>query len=232
MAPAAFLVLFDTRNDWLYSPENPAPKVDVLLHYSDLTQVGGLPSLKKANVDEEDEEDQLEEDSRLCIEYMKGLKADGIHYLKEGTYTFALKSGPIFAFNGYVFGYGSQDRFNGVSVKDLGRSCSTPNGAGYANGAGDFNGASDANEINAPHPIPAGVDIVMTYCPPFLLNNPSYRLDMRASGMQEAGHSDRAGEAKNALLQSYPRRKRRGESNFGEEGAPKETLLVNAAMNE
>ena len=43
-----FLLLSDTHGTWPFSSTKPTAKVDVLLHCGDLTQVGGLPSFKRA----------------------------------------------------------------------------------------------------------------------------------------------------------------------------------------
>jgi len=121
----SFLVLSDTHDKWPYTTEKSPPRADVFLHCGDLTQVGGLPSFKKAvenirtidaelkiivggnhdleldedwvrkNTDADDLEDELK-NSRQCVEYMRGLKSHRIHYVEEGTHSFTLTSGKTF----------------------------------------------------------------------------------------------------------------------------------------
>ncbi|KAF2252760.1 hypothetical protein BU26DRAFT_587426 [Trematosphaeria pertusa] len=179
----SFLVLSDTHDRWPYSVSDPAPHADVFLHCGDLTQVGGLPSFKRAienikSVDAElklviagnhdlelDEKwvrenaegkEELEE-SRRCVDLFKGLKAYGIYYLEEGTHRFTLVSGKSFTI--YVSPFTPE--FNGYA---------------FAYGAEDrFN--------NGCEPIPVQADIVMTHGPPLILEDPSYRLDVKKQGM-------------------------------------------------
>jgi predicted phosphodiesterase len=51
MTLTRILILSDTHSTWPYSVSNPAQSADVLLHCGDLTQVGGLPSYKRAIAD-------------------------------------------------------------------------------------------------------------------------------------------------------------------------------------
>jgi predicted phosphodiesterase len=47
-ARTQFLVVYDTHEQWPFTNSYPAPPADVFLHCGDLTQVGGLASLKRA----------------------------------------------------------------------------------------------------------------------------------------------------------------------------------------
>lgn len=88
-----------------------------------------------------------------AMEIMMGAdaKAAGATYLEEGTYRFRLRNGAAFTVyaspytsgsGGWAFSYdNSEDRFNNVD-------------------------SPGTNQQQPPHPIPAGVDIVMTHGPP------------------------------------------------------------------
>ncbi|THZ17116.1 Metallo-dependent phosphatase [Aureobasidium pullulans] len=129
---ASFLIISDTHG--LDIHENtahpfclPLPKVDVLLHCGDLTQVGGHGPFRKAlkmlgeidaelklviagnhdleldgeywrsHLNEEDGDEPEEHDQAVAI--MKGplAKEAGVTYLEQGTHTFTLKSGVSFS---------------------------------------------------------------------------------------------------------------------------------------
>ncbi|CAD6443179.1 1b4adb85-dc5e-45e2-b5bd-51b62e649f10 [Sclerotinia trifoliorum] len=127
---SSFLVLSDTH-DYQFGDnassklQLPVPKVDVLLHSGDLTQVGGVPAFKKTlkmlsnfnaelklviagnhdlELDEgwckvhlEEDEDYLEDHAR-AMEVIKGqlTKGAGVTYLEEGTHYFQLENGATF----------------------------------------------------------------------------------------------------------------------------------------
>ncbi|CAA9964473.1 ser/Thr protein phosphatase family protein [Pyrenophora teres f. maculata] len=256
-----FLIISDTHGTWPYSTTNPKPKADVLLHCGDLTQVGGLPSFKRAiediklsdaelklviagnhdlELDERWVRDNMEDEADLadhsvCVKFMQAQKSHGIHYLEEGTYEFVLQDGRKFTvyaspytpeFNGYAFAYGEdEDRFN-----------------------------------VGPNAVPANVDLLMTHGPPLFLAHPEYNLDVNDHG-KHCGCEKLA----TAVRRTRPRlhcfghiHEGRGALRIGwtsskdeeqfmsmekvqEDGAVvnlsmcmvrKETLLINAAMNE
>ncbi|MCJ1383096.1 hypothetical protein MMC17_006209 [Xylographa soralifera] len=179
-----FLVISDTHNfefgntsGGLQPLQLPTPKVDVLLHCGDLTEVGGVSSFEKAlkmlgkidaelklvipgNHDLDLDKSYWEghyndpEDHNLAINAMTGRLADeaGVSYLNEGTHSFTLKSGAKFTI--YVSPY-------------------TPAFCDWA-----FAYERNEDRYNRPHqvahavtsiatePIPDGVDIVMTHGPP------------------------------------------------------------------
>lgn len=96
----------------------PMPRVDVLIHCGDLTQVGGIPEIRKAlhMLDKFDAELKLiiagkhdleldpafdpdePEDHAVALALMMGpeAKAAGVTYLSEGTHSFTLKNGAEF----------------------------------------------------------------------------------------------------------------------------------------
>ncbi|KAH7123972.1 Metallo-dependent phosphatase-like protein [Dendryphion nanum] len=97
-----FLIISDTHGHWPYNETNPAPKVDVLVHCGDLTQIGGLPSSRKA------------------IAQLKSIDAE-IRLVIAGNHDIELDQQWLFAspytpeFNGYAFAYGHmEDRFTHV----------------------------------------------------------------------------------------------------------------------
>lgn len=125
-----FLVISDTH-DIEYEKgkgpfRRPVPKVDVVLHCGDLTQVGGLSEIKRSlqmlgqieaqlklviagNHDlsldpkywqtrEEEEQDSEREEHQEAMEIMTGKLAAnaGVTYLNEGTHTFTLRNGAKF----------------------------------------------------------------------------------------------------------------------------------------
>ena len=182
-AAIRFLIISDTHGAWPYSPTDPAPKADVLLHCGDLTQVGGLASFKRAmedikssdaelkliiagnndlELDEiwvrdkmEDEEDL--KDHSKCVAFMQNRKSNGIHYLEEGTHGFFLKDGRHFT----VYASPYTPEFNGYAFA-------------YGEGEDRFNVGEKS--------VPANVDILMTHGPPLFLANPEYQLDISHDG--------------------------------------------------
>lgn len=160
----------------------PLPKADVVLHCGDLTQCGGVSSYKKAlkmlgaidaelklviagnhdlDLDQQfwdthlDEGDEPEDHSRAMDVMTGSLAAEaGVTHLKEGVYTFTLKSGARFSlyaspyspeFCDWAFAYKhDEDRYNEAFQ------------------------TVDGIRSTATNPIPdfPGVDIVMTHGPP------------------------------------------------------------------
>lgn len=186
MQKTTFIVLSDTH-DYQFGDnassklQLPVPKVDVLLHCGDLTQVGGVPAFKKAlkmlsNFDAElklviagnhdleldqewckahleEDEDYLDDHAR-AMEVMKGelAKEAGVTYLEEGTHTFNLKSGATFKIHASPY----QPEFNDYAFS-------------YKRNEDRFNASGETAEgvtSIAENPIPADVDIVMTHGPP------------------------------------------------------------------
>lgn len=177
-----FMVLSDTHNleqiaDLRACPQ-ALPKVDVLLHCGDLTQVGGLSAYKKAlrllgsieaelklviagnhdiSLDGEywrahlEEDDEPEEHDR-AVEIMTGplAEAAGVTYLTEGTHTFTLQSGRKFT----IYASPYQPECGDWAF-------------GYQRTQDRFSlePAAGMNSI-AERPMPDGVDIVMTHGPP------------------------------------------------------------------
>lgn len=173
------LIISDTHNEWPYSTELPAPKVDVFIHCGDLTQYGGLPSFQRAmnNIKTIDAELKLviagnhdvdldpawlvefaddEEDVEIgakCLALMKSQQDNGIYYLDEGTHSFTLKDGRSF------------------------KVYATP----YTPKYGDFAflyGKDDDRFNKGSNPVPEGVDILISHGPPALLNMNDYKLDV------------------------------------------------------
>ncbi|THX39863.1 Metallo-dependent phosphatase [Aureobasidium pullulans] len=174
MSPTStsFLVISDTHGVDIHENtahpfQLPLPKVDVLLHCGDLTQVGGHGSFRRAlkmlgEVDAElklviagnhdleldgeywrthlDEEggDELEEHDQ-AVAIMKGplAKEAGVTYLEEGTHTFTLNNGASFSI--YVSPYSPE--------------------------FGDWAFGSAASEDRY-HDLKDHVDIMMTHGPP------------------------------------------------------------------
>jgi predicted phosphodiesterase len=174
-----FLILSDTHGKWPYSHNAPIPKADVFPHCGNLTQVGGLPSFKRAieniktihaelkliiagNHDLEldptwAQDDEEADDSKVCIAYMKSLEQFGIHFLDEGTHTFTLTSGHVFT----VYASPYTPKFNDGYVFS------------YDGGEDRFN-IGDAV-------MSQGIDIAMTHGPP-LFETPTYTLDTDEKG--------------------------------------------------
>ncbi|MCJ1436329.1 hypothetical protein MMC27_005707 [Xylographa pallens] len=179
-----FLVISDTHNfEFGNTPGSPqplrlpAPKVDVLLHCGDLTEVGGVSSYEKAmkmlgSIDAElklvipgnhdldldkqywEAHDEDPEDHILAVDAMTGRLADeaGASYLIEGTHSFTLKSGAKFTI--YVSPY--TPAFYDWAFA-------------YERNEDRYNGphqVADAVTSIATEPLPDGVDIVMTHGPP------------------------------------------------------------------
>ncbi|KAF4550384.1 Calcineurin-like phosphoesterase-like protein 6 [Elsinoe fawcettii] len=171
--PAKFLVISDTHNldpDHPSSPLRNIAPVDVVLHCSDLTQYGGLPSFRKAmrllrgvpaglrlviagnhdlELDPAYDPDQPDE-HKAAVDVLTGPKAEGITYLTEGTYEFTLSSGSKFS----IYASPYTPKFCDWAF-------------GYEHHLDRFNAFHDSPAISiATNPIPAGVDIVMTHGPP------------------------------------------------------------------
>ncbi|MCJ1294033.1 hypothetical protein MMC34_005590 [Xylographa carneopallida] len=179
-----FLVISDTHNfefgnnDGDTHPlREPTPKVDVLLHCGDLTEVGGISSYEKAlrmlgRIDAElklvipgnhdldldkqfwEAHDDDQEDHNAAVNTMTGRLADeaGVSYLAEGTHSFTLKSGAKFTI--YVSPY-TPAFFDWAFA--------------YERNEDRYNGPQEvAGAITsiATEPMPNGVDIVMTHGPP------------------------------------------------------------------
>ncbi|KAK5704363.1 hypothetical protein LTR97_003381 [Elasticomyces elasticus] len=170
----SFLIMSDTHNLELHKSEpgncplaRKMPKVDVLLHCGDLTQVGGTSAFKNAlrllgsfdaelklviagNHDLEldgqywrdnlDMDDGPEEHDR-AVELMTGplAKAAGVTYLAEGTHHFTLKNSTSFSIFASPYQPWCGEWAFGYSRED------------------DHFGRAN---------IPAGVDIMMTHGPP------------------------------------------------------------------
>ncbi|KAJ8064024.1 hypothetical protein OCU04_007865 [Sclerotinia nivalis] len=184
----SFLVLSDTH-DYQFGDnassklQLPVPKVDVLLHCGDLTQVGGVPAFKKAlkmlssfdaelklviagnhdlELDEgwckahlDEDEDYLEDHAR-AMEVMKGqlAKEAGVIYLEEGIHSFKLKNGATFK----IYASPYQPEFNDYAFP-------------YKRNEDRFNLSGETAEgvtSISENPMPGfpGVDIVMTHGPP------------------------------------------------------------------
>ncbi|XMA20248.1 hypothetical protein WAI453_013039 [Rhynchosporium graminicola] len=129
-----FLVISDTHN-FEFKEETgpfraPTPKVDVVLHCGDLTQVGGISEYKRSlhqeywQTLEEDEQDSEREEHLEAVQIMTGKLAmdAGVTYLEEGTHTFKLQNGAKFRiyaspyqpkFGDWAFPYErNEDRYN------------------------------------------------------------------------------------------------------------------------
>lgn len=131
VTPTSFLVLSDTHNferdaSQPYPLCQKMPKVDVVLHCGDLTQVGGVGPYKKAlkmlgdldaelklviagnhdlsldseywKTQPEEFQEEEKEDHEEAVEIMTGslAKAANVTYLTEGLHTFSLKNGATF----------------------------------------------------------------------------------------------------------------------------------------
>lgn len=179
--PTRFLIISDTHDRWPYSDSNAAPKVDVMLHCGDFTQVGGVPAFRRAienikaidaelklviagnhdlELDETWVRDNMEDEDELndsidAIAFFKTQRKHGIYYLEEGTHNFTLGSGV--KFSTYASPY-------------------TPEFNGYAFAYG----TEDRFNLGI-HPIPADVDIVMTHGPPSFQIS-AYDLDINGKG--------------------------------------------------
>ncbi|KAF2113919.1 Ser/Thr protein phosphatase family protein [Lophiotrema nucula] len=185
MSATRFLVLSDTHDEWPYTDDScPAPKVDVLLRCGDLTQVGGLPSFRRAiecinSIDaelklviagnhdleldpkwwvENQMDDDDPEDSARALQLFKSQKASGLHYLEEGIHSFELKNGARFT----VYASPYTPEFNGYAFPY------SPEQDRFTRNSGAW---------WPPEPIPSrNVDIIMTHGPP-AFNSPGYQLD-------------------------------------------------------
>jgi len=179
--PIRLLIISDTHDRWPYSDSNPAPKVDVLLHCGDLTQVGGLPAFCRAieniksidaelklviagnhdlELDEKWVRDNMEDEDDLegsakAIAFFKAQKKHGVHYLEEGTHSFTLNHGAKITI--YASPY-------------------TPEFNGYA-----FAYRTEDRFSLGAHSIPDNADIVMTHGPPDLKSS-AYKLDINGKG--------------------------------------------------
>ncbi|KAK6841194.1 hypothetical protein PG989_010248 [Apiospora arundinis] len=162
------LVLSDTHNNSFPDPHT-IPTVDVVLHCGDITMAGGLSNYRSAMaslgevnaelklviagnhdleldrswwLDNLDENDDPEESSK-ALEIMRSGQDRNIHYLEEGVHRFTLQSGVTFS----VYASAYTPEFNGYAFS-------------YGRDEDRFTGH------NTKHPIPSGVDIVMTHGPP------------------------------------------------------------------
>ncbi|KAK3369623.1 Ser/Thr protein phosphatase family protein [Lasiosphaeria ovina] len=179
-----FLIVSDTHDDAFPDPATLPSKVDVVLHCGDLTMIGGLRNYKKAianikAIDAElrlviagnhdvsldpkwwqnnliEEEDDPEEPAQ-ALALFAAEKGNGLHLLEEGTHKFTLSDGRAFT----VYASPYTPEFNGYA---------------FAYGANE-----DRFGPGAEHPIPEGVDIVMTHGPP-LLSSQDYVLDVNRQG--------------------------------------------------
>ncbi|KAK5122586.1 hypothetical protein LTR85_003849 [Meristemomyces frigidus] len=181
-----FLVMSDTHNFEMDTADEgcplrqPMPKVDILLHCGDLTQIGGISAYKKAvrllgafdaelklviagnhdlsldgkfwrgNLDEE-AGDELEEHQQ-AVDVLTGplTKANGITYLTEGLHKFTLKSGATFT----IYASPYQPEFGDWAF-------------GYKRTDDRFNvQVPQGVQRIAENPLPNHVDIVMTHGPP------------------------------------------------------------------
>lgn len=178
-----FLILSDTHGTWTYLPSNPAPSVDVLLHCGDLTQVGGLPSFRRAiadiasvdaplkliiagnhdlELDEKWMRENVETDAELedhgdCVQFMRSQKDLGISFLEEGVHEFALQNGKILR----IYASPYTPEFNGYAFA-------------FAKEEDRFNKGSNS--------IPDEVDIVMMHGPPMFRDLDDFSLDKNQDG--------------------------------------------------
>lgn len=173
------LTISDTHNEWPYSPSSPAPKSDVFIHCGDLTQYGGLPSLKRAidniicidaelklviagnhDVDLDpawlaefaEDEDDIETGAK-CLALMKSQQEHGIHYLDEGTHNFTLKDGRSFT----VYASPYTPKFGEFAFL-------------YGQEEDRFNKGANV--------VPEGVDVVVSHGPPAFPSSDTYKLDL------------------------------------------------------
>lgn len=177
-SPLRILILTDTHSRWPYTAAITAPKSDVFIHCGDLTQVGGLASLKRAIADiktidaplklviasnhdlDLDEvwvrrnmkDDADLDEHRECVDFMIAQKEFGIHYLGEGVHEFEVGDGRKLRV--YASPYTSE--FNGYAFA-------------YGEAEDRFN--SDAGGI------PEDIDIAMTHGPPKFSEHEKYNLD-------------------------------------------------------
>ena len=192
-APTTFLVISDTHNFQLHDTDGdsyplrlPTPKADVLLHCGDLTQVGGIPSFKKAlrMLGSIDAELKLviagNHDLELDSKYWEGQCADEemaedpddhVAAIETMTGSLAKDAGITYLSEGtHTFTLGSGTTFT-ICVSPY-----TPAFGDWAFAYGHNEdrfsapdqsvGDANANAFVAKNPIPDEVDIVMTHGPP------------------------------------------------------------------
>ncbi|KAF2635375.1 Metallo-dependent phosphatase [Massarina eburnea CBS 473.64] len=186
--PVRFLIISDTHGEWPYNARNPAPKVDVVIHCGDLTQCGGLSSVRKAIEDISSVDanlrlviagnHDLELDTTWCREFGEPDDAEerqkirdfldsqnDVVFLDEGKYKFNLTSGASFTL--YASPY--TPAFGDWAFM-------------YKPNEDHFNETSNYSDPSyrfEPHPISDDVDIVMTHGPPYF---PDFNLDTNSSG--------------------------------------------------
>jgi Icc-related predicted phosphoesterase len=179
MPSIEILIIADTHNEWPYSPETPAPKVDAFIHCGDLTQYGGLSDFQRAidNIKVVDAElkliiagnhdvdidpawpDEFAEDEddvevgANCLSLLRSQKEHGIHYLDEGTHTFTLQDGRSFTV--YASPY-------------------TPKFRTFAS----LYGKDDDRFNEGAHKMQEDVDIVISHGPPAFPPFEGYKLDV------------------------------------------------------
>lgn len=173
-----FLILsdthgFDIQKNIGFPLSLPLPKVDVVLHCGDLTQVGGLPEYRKAirmlgSIDAElklviagnhdleldpnyDPDEPDEHEKALSLWTGPEAIQAGITYLTEGSRSFTLNNGSKFTIYASPF----QPEFGDWAF-------------GYRHSEDRFNieAAAGCTSI-AEYPVPEGVDIMMTHGPPY-----------------------------------------------------------------
>ncbi|KAH6638429.1 Ser/Thr protein phosphatase family protein [Boeremia exigua] len=174
MPSIRILAISDTHNEWPYSSEDPAPKVDVFIHCGDLTEYGGLPSFQRAidsikSIDAElklviagnhDEFAEDEDDMKIgakCLSLLESQQDHGIFFLNEGTHSFTLEDGRFFT----VYATPYTPKFGEFAFL-------------YADEEDRFNKGSNT--------VPEGVDIVISHGPPAFDYLSGYRLDVSKRG--------------------------------------------------
>ncbi|KAI9665153.1 MAG: hypothetical protein M1831_002163 [Alyxoria varia] len=179
-----FLIISDTHHtepSEFQERYHPLPKVDVVLHCGDLTQVGGISAYRKAlsilkDIDAElklviagnhdleldgeywrshllEEEGDRPEEHDEAVAFWKGPQAKDAHveYLEEGIHEFQLSNGAHFK----VYTSPYQPEFNDMAFN-------------YKHDEDRFNASSSEQRTVPEHPVAdhPGVDIMMTHGPP------------------------------------------------------------------